>query len=244
MHPATASPNSPIFDLERGAAFAASSRDGAGRSLDGVESTLYVRDNAASRAISSVSASDIYMSSNGSGQRFVQFGVIQGHFQTSACAGGGSPEDYQMTHPHLFVGFGSRSPSACETLLDLGQFEVLGYRHFGLRRNSDGNYYARLDSTVEWVSTMTPAFPSAMQPAVNAEADDNCTFMYARANEGSAPYETLQHHALGASWAYWATKTVLPNVTNPISYYEQTSPDPGSAREFLFYGPNTLPSNC
>lgn len=67
--------------------------------------------------------------------------------------------------------------------------------------------------------------------------------MYVRANDPSAPYDTLRHHAQGGDWAYWAVKILSHELSWPVGDYEAQTPTNGSPRQFLWYGPNP-PGGC
>ena len=93
-----------------------------------------------------------------------------------------------------------------------------------LIRNSAGQMEAYLDGLRNYTEG---SYHTTMLPAVNGETDDSCTFMYVRANsEPPAPYKTLQHHAFGGDWGFFAKKIPSFDVApNSVGDYEIGTPD-------------------
>jgi hypothetical protein len=214
-----------------------------GSAIDGVTSDLWV----SSVLIGSTTsvASDIYMVNYGlAGPQFVQFGIIQGnvYFGSYNYVNGqcviAHPLD-NLTYPHLFIG-AQLSTQPCETLRDLGPFGSTDtWRHFGLRRNSDGTYYARLDSVVKYTTSI--AFPAAMEPGVVAEENDTCGYTTTDA-ETSGGGSTLQWHDNARGWQYWTEQFNSSELYHP-TLWDIYRPN-GTAKTYHADGDSPLPGEC
>lgn len=189
-----------------------------GAPINGVTSKLLVPNDSRFPTINV--ASDIYMSS---GNVFVQFGVLVGReyigTKVPRSGGGcmdGGPRSF-FAGPHLFLGaVGPGEP--CETLRDLGPFGSSGdYRQFGLRRNSNGTYYATLDGVTKYTTAIS--FPAAMQPGVVAEVNETCGFVRTDArDQADFALRTLAWHDEARGWQFWTTQYMSQELQSPSSW--------------------------
>jgi hypothetical protein len=190
---------------------------GSGNPLNGVAGKVFVA--AASDTFTSISGHYPHVEMNSSNTAtsdasYVQFGTFQGRISNVRDFGQSDPcytVERSYSAPHAMMIY--RRPDYCggkEIAVDIGQFgSTNNYRNFGLRRNSDGTYYGRLDDQVVYTTPVT--LPAAMYPNVGTDSNDTCATnkgdVYDLNATGGA---TLILHDNVQGWRYW---------TSPHRYY-------------------------
>lgn len=191
---------------------------GSGNPLNGVSGKLKVHSN----WNSSITGQYSHIEMN-DGASYVQFGVFQGrndlvrdYGQTNQCA----VARQTFSAPQLMLIL--KAPNYCtglpEIAYPLGAFGSTGnFRQFGLRRNSNGTYYATLDGVTKY--TTLAALPAAMTPNVGMDGNDTCASMTHNAldsanNDGA----TLALHDNVQGWRYWSSGVYYLEPSPPTGY--------------------------